>query len=84
MPKRRIRYNIKVKMPRDDGIWVLLPNAKAKDARNFMQSHLKRWYNYPMEETALQHMLHDFRVQKRRRNYCAFLLNNIQIEGIYF
>ena len=79
-----MRYNIKIKMPDKEGMHVLLVNAKAKDARDFINKHLTTWYNYPMEERYLQHMLHDFRVPKRRKNYCALLLDNIEIEGIYF
>ena len=83
MPKRRIRYNVSVKVPEVDE-YKTLNNAKARDARIFIMTGLNEMYNYPMEERATQQMLHDLRTTNRRKHYNHMILSTVQVTGIYF
>ena len=84
MPKRRMRYNIKMRVPNSTDNWTSIHNAKAKDARTFIMNGMDKMYNYPMEVGATQRMLHDLRTIKRRSHYNKMILHNVLVEGIYF
>ena len=83
MPKRRIRYNVSVKVPEVDE-YKTLNNAKARDARIFIMTGLNEMYNYSMEEMATQQMLHDLCTINRRKHYNHMILSTVQVTGIYF